>query len=269
MRLTCPNCNAQYEVDDAVIPRAGRDVQCSACGNTWLQYPREVALQMREAELDEDDGAEADQGASPPSDPETSEVRAALRDPERAQRIDKSVLDVLREEADRELEERRRSHSGSETGGLETQGDLGLSRPTRSQTSTRRALLDDEQTAPETAPDEAPAQQEPASAPGRRNLLPDIEELSSTLAPGASDGNTPDALEDLTNAASPSASSRGFGKGLTVVMLVALAFVMVYVFAPLIASLVPSLRPTLVTYVGMIDSARESVGAMLRGLLNG
>lgn len=39
MRITCPNCGAQYEVADDVIPSAGRDVQCSACGHTWLQRP--------------------------------------------------------------------------------------------------------------------------------------------------------------------------------------------------------------------------------------
>lgn len=37
MRLTCPNCDAQYEVPDDVIPSDGRDVQCSSCGNTWFQ----------------------------------------------------------------------------------------------------------------------------------------------------------------------------------------------------------------------------------------
>lgn len=37
MRLTCPNCDAQYEVPDAVIPAEGRDVQCSDCGHTWYQ----------------------------------------------------------------------------------------------------------------------------------------------------------------------------------------------------------------------------------------
>ncbi|WP_163849005.1 zinc-ribbon domain-containing protein [Pseudooceanicola aestuarii] len=37
MRLTCPNCGAQYEVPDGVIPEDGRDVQCSNCGDTWFQ----------------------------------------------------------------------------------------------------------------------------------------------------------------------------------------------------------------------------------------
>ncbi|MCB2124584.1 MAG: zinc-ribbon domain-containing protein, partial [Rhodobacteraceae bacterium] len=29
MRLICPSCGAQYEVDESVIPDGGRDVQCS------------------------------------------------------------------------------------------------------------------------------------------------------------------------------------------------------------------------------------------------
>ncbi|WP_406735913.1 zinc-ribbon domain-containing protein [Thioclava sp. GXIMD4215] len=37
MRLTCPKCAAQYEVNDSVIPDAGRDVQCANCGTMWFQ----------------------------------------------------------------------------------------------------------------------------------------------------------------------------------------------------------------------------------------
>ena len=39
MRLICPNCGAQYEIADDVIPAAGRDVQCSNCGHTWFERP--------------------------------------------------------------------------------------------------------------------------------------------------------------------------------------------------------------------------------------
>lgn len=37
MRLMCPNCDAEYSVDDAAIPPSGRDVQCSNCGHAWFQ----------------------------------------------------------------------------------------------------------------------------------------------------------------------------------------------------------------------------------------
>lgn len=37
MRLICPGCAAQYEVQPSAIPPEGRDVQCSNCGNAWFQ----------------------------------------------------------------------------------------------------------------------------------------------------------------------------------------------------------------------------------------
>ena len=39
MRLTCPNCQTQYEVDANAIPAMGRDVQCGNCQETWFQEP--------------------------------------------------------------------------------------------------------------------------------------------------------------------------------------------------------------------------------------
>ncbi|WP_176473812.1 zinc-ribbon domain-containing protein [Actibacterium ureilyticum] len=50
MRLICPNCSAQYEVDDSVIPAEGRDVQCSNCGQTWFQPAAAIAATPAEPE---------------------------------------------------------------------------------------------------------------------------------------------------------------------------------------------------------------------------
>ena len=36
MRLTCPNCGAEYEVPDGMVPAAGRHVQCTACHTRWF-----------------------------------------------------------------------------------------------------------------------------------------------------------------------------------------------------------------------------------------
>ncbi|WP_372839736.1 zinc-ribbon domain-containing protein [Phaeovulum sp.] len=75
MRLICPNCGAQYEVDDSVIPDAGRDVQCSACGQTWFQpgvRAQEEAQQAKDAE-DIPGAAEWDAFSAPESaEPETT-----------------------------------------------------------------------------------------------------------------------------------------------------------------------------------------------------
>ena len=68
MRLVCPNCGAQYEVDDRVIPDSGRDVQCSSCGHAWYQMPagmesaEEPAPEDFETGLDPDDDAGDDIG---------------------------------------------------------------------------------------------------------------------------------------------------------------------------------------------------------------
>ena len=48
MRLICPNCDAEYEVDDAAIPDTGRDVQCSNCGHAWFQLPPEIELALEQ-----------------------------------------------------------------------------------------------------------------------------------------------------------------------------------------------------------------------------
>ncbi|MDF3607666.1 zinc-ribbon domain-containing protein [Paracoccus sp. DMF-8] len=79
MRLICPNCAAQYEIDAAVLPEKGRDVECSRCGQIWFQ-PR--------PQPEED--ANFDAGARPA-------LNRSLSDP---------VLSVLREEAARELRAR-------------------------------------------------------------------------------------------------------------------------------------------------------------------
>ena len=62
MRLVCPNCGAQYEVDDRVIPDSGRDVQCSSCGHAWYQMPAnmDAAEESALAEPEEVLGADDD-----------------------------------------------------------------------------------------------------------------------------------------------------------------------------------------------------------------
>lgn len=39
MLLTCPECNAKYNVADGAIPATGRSVRCAACHHTWVQMP--------------------------------------------------------------------------------------------------------------------------------------------------------------------------------------------------------------------------------------
>ena len=85
MRLTCPNCAAQYEVDDRVIPAAGRDVQCSNCGQAWFQPPAGAEFAETpepEADLPFEDAAaplpEAPAEADEPEDPAWPDLASDL-----------------------------------------------------------------------------------------------------------------------------------------------------------------------------------------------
>ncbi len=39
MRLTCPNCAAEYEIAAHLVPPDGRHVQCTACHTRWFARP--------------------------------------------------------------------------------------------------------------------------------------------------------------------------------------------------------------------------------------
>ncbi|MER2507411.1 MAG: zinc-ribbon domain-containing protein, partial [Amaricoccus sp.] len=44
MRLTCPNCGAEYEVPEGQIPAGGKHVQCTACHTRWFARAAQAAL---------------------------------------------------------------------------------------------------------------------------------------------------------------------------------------------------------------------------------
>ena len=39
MRLVCPSCSAEYEVDESAIGARGRMVRCASCSSEWFQAP--------------------------------------------------------------------------------------------------------------------------------------------------------------------------------------------------------------------------------------
>lgn len=254
MRLSCPNCKAQYEVEDSVIPESGRDVQCSACGHTWYQYPLSLALQLRAEQLGET-----------VEEPETSATPQGQGATQR--RLDRSVMDLLREEAEREIRERR---SAVADNSLETQGDLGLPvRPARPERPARDTG-DDEMHGADTQEVEAAAAavggDSAAPSPSRRNLLPDIEELSSTLEPrrdtrrsaGMADAGAPD---------DPADQRRGLRRGLSVVVIVVGVLLALYLLAPMIAEQVPALEGPMAGYVALVNTLRAQVAAWVAQLL--
>jgi predicted Zn finger-like uncharacterized protein len=273
MRLVCPNCDARYEVPDGAIPEGGREVQCSSCGHAWFQLRPEVeAAAEEEAALFGDDlAAEVPvptvpaPDAPPPAiaDSTTDAIAALLADAEPDQpaaaappkrELDDSVKAVLREEAEREAEARRleaqrdSSRRADAEGQMQVQAELGvdMAAPVAlSPTQRRLAMLRGKD------PDAPPP--EPPRPTARRDLLPDVEEINSTLQPADSSIDPDaevDALPDLTRRGS------GFRSGFFLMILLLVVAAAVYIAAPKIAAQFPALADPLASYVALVDSLR-------------
>ena len=286
MRLVCPNCDAKYEVSDDAVPEEGRDVQCSSCGHAWFQRrPEDEIAAEEEAALFGDDLAAVEMPAPEPvivdevqavpegtdaaiaaalgaavaghaldADPETHEPDAAEQDnlpptdlpPKRE--LDDGILAVLREEAEREAQARRAEvRKADAEGQMQFQPDLGMDAApaTAALTPTQRrlAMLKGED------PDAGPP--EPLKPAARRDLLPDVEEINSTLSPSDAELNAEvDALPDLTKGRS------GFRSGFFLMLLLAVVAAAVYMAAPKLIAQFPALESVLTDYVASVDSLR-------------
>ena len=335
MRLVCPNCGAQYEVDDRVMPEEGRDVQCSNCGHAWFFTPplpattevedkpepkieipapqashvdetpepdpiadptpevepsvdspesedeTEVAESVEDddaAEVEdaaEDDAAEIDGDVEVEDTPETAPDESDESDdgvvenapiPAAAaprKEVSEEVKQILQEEAEQELRAREADHQG-----LETQPDLGL--------DAAQDDADKELTARirRMELDQGDVEEEIQEKDLRsRDMLPDIEEINSTLdAPDTPDETKIDLGPSGTEAAS---GGKGFRRGFSLTILLAVLLVSIYVLAPQIGERFPQAQSALEQYTAMGDSLRvwlegamQSAVEKMRGLMD-
>jgi hypothetical protein len=187
-----------------------------------------------------DEPLDDDAGAAPSQD--------AASGPVAAYAVDDSVLAILREEAEREVQARR-----AEAKPLEVQQDLGVETvlPARKPVETVPA-------SPEHADEDADPSAKPSA---RRDLLPDVEEINSTLRPseqpadagpmaGASDG--------------PVEGRSSFRSGFLVVMTVAILGAALYIAAPMLRDAVPGLAGFLDAYVGFVDGLRLRLDGLMQ-----
>lgn len=248
MRLVCPNCDAEYEVDAAVIPDTGRDVQCSNCGHAWFQLPAAV-----EAEIAAEEALFTPPPAPEPLAGPTAEfVAEAVEEPAAeasaaARSIDESVLAVLREEAERELGARRAETPAP----IETQTEMGLDQPAAPPSAAdpvARRIARMKGVAPE-----PPV---PAKPLPRREMLPEIEEINSTLR-ATSERRSGEAAAVSATMDRPRA--RGFRNGFLLMLVMAALVVALYAMAPRLAQQMPGVAPALQAYVAAVDSARISL----------
>lgn len=316
MRLICPNCSAQYEIDGSLIPDEGRDVQCSNCGKTWFELPQppeefsDIAAAPEPVEVQEPDyvggtpeedepEAKATEASAepvdvepepepkeepesepeddregesqwddepPPDDEEPEEEEeeddwnwpqsrlvtpaaaapAAAAAPQR-RAADHAAREILRQEAEQELAMRRAKPSAP----LESQLDMGLEdrhdRDTPSRAlRARMARLRSDEVSPKDSDDgyDAP----------RRDLLPDIEEINSSLNPSK-----------RKSAESEAEKRSGFRLGFAAMIALAVVMVLAYTQAPAIASSLPGTENAMIAYVDWANSARDAISGLLGG----
>lgn len=239
MRLICPNCDAQYEVPTEVVPTEGRDVQCSNCGQTWFQnHPDHMP--PTEDEIDAQ------------KIPENEERVEVVKQPQRKE-IDPAIADILRQEAEHEADIREH-----ETAGIESQPDLGLD--DAEDAATRYAREARERTA-RMRGEASEVDATEVTLGSRRDLLPDIEEINSSLR-STSDRQ----ISGDEAGVAPARKKRGFRRGFMTMVLIAIILVTLYVFAPAIAQAVPQVDPYLSSYVTMIDQGRSWLSGQLQSL---
>jgi predicted Zn finger-like uncharacterized protein len=245
MRLVCPNCDAQYEVDDSAIPAAGRDVQCSACGHGWFHRPdpRPAAAAAVAAAADPVTARPAPPAAArdpsdrlAPAEPGTvaGAVAPAGTPPRRP--LDETVKTVLREEALREAAARQAEAA---------------QRP-----ETRQATMPGRAAARPAHVSAAAMAVDPARPAARRELLPDIEEINSSLS-ASSDRRGPLSNEAADNR--PGRGRSGFRTGFLSMLTCIALLALLYVLSPLLAERMPGLAPAMAEYVEVVDGLRTSL----------
>ncbi|SNR46951.1 zinc-ribbon domain-containing protein [Puniceibacterium sediminis] len=288
MRLTCPNCDAQYEVPVGMIPEAGRDVQCSSCGHAWYQN-RPGDDSMLTAKSDQlAEAVATSEATEPTTTPSQQPLHDANDDDEdapsslprdsarlaivRTRALDPAVAEVLREEASRESRQR-----ATEFSSLESQPELGLNQPRVADAAARRIRESHEFTAPmqrhqqpaepvatPSAPNTAPA----PDLPFRRDLLPDVEEIDQSLRPTREQPRAQRRFEPPQSRAIPDDEPRSsFGRGFIAVLLLAVIIGALYIFAPQIGEALPAAKPLLVEYVSRIDLMRLWLDSQVSSLL--
>jgi predicted Zn finger-like uncharacterized protein len=304
MRITCPNCGAQYEVDARVIPDMGRDVQCSNCGHTWFQRPQSaVAASVRRVVEDppaspgpesdhppratdtvaSDPGSPAAE-AFPPISPEDGPAASAADAdadvpvaPPRAAGQDASPAALAAGSAAADPVEVERPTLDDATRALLREE---AEREAQARAAERRPAI-------ETQGDfDLTATQTPSRAVQRSaDLSGTAEQAGTSLAVAVAaassrreslpdvdtitsglriDDIPPDALAEA-DGDGEEVSRRGFRTGFLIPVLFVAAAALVYLFAPALAEAVPGLRAPLAGYVDSVNALRVWITGALSG----
>lgn len=275
MRLVCPNCDAEYEVDASAIPDTGRDVQCSNCGHAWFQLSPRMEEERATEEALFDPPPVLDTPAPAPTEPmavadtdydgddDATDTPAPAPKP---RAVDESVLAVLREEAERESTARRSEAPPP----IETQTELGLTAAVAATVAAASLPAD-----PAPQPEHDPVSQRvakmkgiapaPAKPQHRREMLPEIDEINTTLRASSErrSGEAGAVADSLPGQSGKSA----FRSGFMLMVVVAVLIVALYVMAPSLSQQIAGLEGPLTGYVAAVDAARHWLDGVLQGAI--
>lgn len=304
MRLICPNCGAQYEVPEDVIPDEGRDVQCSNCGDTWYQPSARMLAQgatrmeepqvafatggpdydYAEEEPEEEDAPwpEApapepeDAGADWAEDPDAPEAEEDDDDLDAAAEFKPEFepeAEPEEEVAAEEPQKRRLDPEISRVLREEALREVAL-RSGRSENLETQTELGLEEPSSEEMQRRARQSQDRMArmrgappAPPPRLDAPSRRGLLPDIDAvnhSLSPGQTPP--PPVREAEEPTRKKSGFSRGFFLVILLALLGMLVYSKAPAIAAKVPQADPYLSSYVAMVDQARFWLDAKAKAL---
>ena len=199
----------------------------------------------------------------PEPEPEPEPSAPPARPLPQRRTLDDEVLSVLREEAAREKQARQAEKQAP----IESQPELGVEAPRRTDPITP-AIVEGRTPDNDASPvlDQSEEGQVAAAAvlagksAARRDLLPDIEEINSSLRPDAARGGVEDG-DDEDDAQEQREGQRnrnrsGFRMGFVVILLIALAALLSYTQAGPITEQFPQLAAPLERYIESVNAGR-------------
>ncbi len=240
MRLICPNCDAQYDIADDVIPDGGRDVQCSSCAHTWFQTDK-PRVAGRSPDQTKPSGA--------PSQPE-----APKRQP-----LQSSIADILREEAGREHDvpaptaDAKAPPAKDEGGADPDETRKRIAQMTEANSGSPAAI--------------AAAATGAVATGANLRTVPGIDEINASLRARAEASDTSGLTEDEKHEV---VKRRGFRRGFFFVLLILAILIGPYFFVDEIVSYLPQLEGAMTSYVEVVNQIRVWLDAqvqMIQGMI--
>lgn len=233
MRLVCPSCSAEYEVDEAAIGARGRMVRCARCSSEWFQAPAVGATAPLPPEPEPEPVAPAAPAPEPAAAPDPAPI-TAKRETAREAATDDPLARLRAEFRDDPIEKPK-------TFKVEPQA------PFQEEKRTEQIYFDEDPPVVEAAATAAVVEE--TRVRSRRRTEP--EDLAASLRE-SDDGRS-------------GGGSGAFLAGFATVTLLSLIMIAVYVKAPDIAALAPAAESPLKAYAAAVDQGRVALASLIGG----